>query len=176
MRSIFKRPSDFSTSLKIWSRERLESFGPSPTDCLTFVAITISSLWFFRNSPTISSDLPSEYTLAVSKEIDSEVESAFHYGHCLVAFNQPFRTCSKGHCSKTDSRNFSSCCAEASVLHFHVCLKNSYSLEFRARFDPLPDGDFRGIRLLARRTVRLLKYMISSLRDCDYLEHNRSRH
>src|SRR6266487_2739080 len=67
----------------MWYLERPSVFGASPVLSLTFVAITTSSLWSFRSSPTISSDLPAEYTLAVSKKFTPRSRARFTIGLAL---------------------------------------------------------------------------------------------
>ncbi len=61
----------------MWYLERPSLFGPSPVLSLTFVAMTTASLWSSRSSPTISSDLPAEYTLAVSKKFTPRSRARF---------------------------------------------------------------------------------------------------
>src|SRR5439155_1991135 len=67
----------------MWYRESPSLLGPSPTFSLTFVAITTSSRWSFRSSPTISSDLPLEYTFAVSKKFMPRSRERFTIGLAL---------------------------------------------------------------------------------------------
>src|SRR5438094_2145140 len=83
MLSVWSRLRDFFTWSIIWYLERPSLFGPSPVLSLTFVARTTSSLWSFRSSPTISSDLPVEYTLAVSKKFTPRSRARFTIGLAL---------------------------------------------------------------------------------------------
>src|SRR6266571_2194193 len=67
----------------MWYLERPSLFSPSPVLSLTFVAMTTASLWSLRSSPTISSDPPAEYTLAVSKKFTPRSRARFTIGLAL---------------------------------------------------------------------------------------------
>src|SRR5881296_622477 len=67
----------------MWYRERPSLFGPWPVLNLTLDAITTPSRLSFRSSPTISSDLPLEYTLAVSKKFTPRSRARFTIGLAL---------------------------------------------------------------------------------------------